>query len=258
MDNVLDVSSLHRSSTLFIVRILYQSLPQCLWPLLLLIMHALCFDAHHLGSGRILPAEHPHEDELHHVAVKEKELCSSVSLRAVDRLHAACWGRRGVGEEDVFEGTELAAVSGLPLGRTEERYGDKGTEGGRLTRKKALAKNVYVKTVHPTHPPVPLPRFKISATTNVTMTPTNLYPEYATRSRSWLSLLMLSMYVPNLSPSISTATMAKAAVAVRPMTSGWNAPRRPANSVERSMYVTNAMTGMYMSGEFRSSRGGRK
>ena len=69
---------------------------------------------------------------------------------------------------------------------------------------------------------------------------------------------MLNMYVPNLSPSISTATTAKAAVAVKPMTSGWNAPRRPASSVERSIYVTKAMTGMYMSGELRSSRGGRK
>ncbi len=53
-------------------------------------------------------------------------------------------------------------------------------------------------------------------------------------------------------------TTAKAVVAVKPRSSGWNAPRRPASSVLRSMYVTNAMTGMYMSGELRSSRGGRK
>ena len=111
--------------------------------------------------------------------------------------------------------------------RDEEEERDREREGrgkrkrsAELTRKKALAKNVYVKTVHPTHPPVPFPPFKISATTSVTMTPTNLYPEYATRSSSWLSLLMLNMYVPNLSPSISTATIAKAAVAVKPMTSG--------------------------------------
>lgn len=51
----------------------------------------LCFDAYNLGGGRILPAEHPHEDELHHVAVKEEKLRSPVSLRAVDCLHAACW-----------------------------------------------------------------------------------------------------------------------------------------------------------------------
>ena len=143
--------------------------------------------------------------------------------------------------------------------RTESNRQEEGeNRAGELTRKKALARNVYAKTVQPTHPPVPFPRFSISATTSVTITPTNLYPEYATRSSNWLSLLMLSMYVPNLSPSISTATTAKAAVAVRPITSGWKAPRRPANSVERRMYVTNAMTGMYMSGEFRSSRGGRK
>lgn len=51
----------------------------------------LYFDAYNLGGGRILPAEHPHENKLHHIAVKEEELCSPVSLRAVDGLHAACW-----------------------------------------------------------------------------------------------------------------------------------------------------------------------
>ena len=153
----------------------------------------LCFDAYNLGSGRILPAEHPHEDKLHHVAVEEEELCSPISLRTVDRLHAACWGRRrGVRQEDVLEGTELVEVSALPLIRIEGVERGK-KEGVRLTRKKALAKNVYVKTVHPTHPPVPFPPFNISATTRVTITPTNLYPEYATRSSNWLSLLMLNM-----------------------------------------------------------------
>lgn len=68
----------------------------------------LCFYAYDLGSGGILPAEHPHKDKLHHVAVEEEELRPAISLRAVDRLHAACWGRRGgVREEDIFEGTEL-------------------------------------------------------------------------------------------------------------------------------------------------------
>lgn len=70
--------------------------------------YLLCFYAYHLGSGRILPAEHPHKDKLHHVAVEEEELRPAISLRAVDRLHAACWGRRGgVREEDIFKGTEL-------------------------------------------------------------------------------------------------------------------------------------------------------
>ena len=68
----------------------------------------LCFYTYNFCGGRILPAEHPHEDELHHVTVEEEELCSSVPRSAVDGLHAACWGRRGgVGKEDVFEGTEL-------------------------------------------------------------------------------------------------------------------------------------------------------
>ena len=53
-------------------------------------IRVLCFYAYNLGRGRILPAEHPHEDKLHDVAVKEEELRSPVSLRAVDRLHAAC------------------------------------------------------------------------------------------------------------------------------------------------------------------------
>lgn len=56
-----------------------------------------------------MPAEYPHENKLHHVAVEEEKLCTPVSLCAIDGLHAACWGGRGgVGEENVFEGTELA------------------------------------------------------------------------------------------------------------------------------------------------------
>ena len=69
---------------------------------------------------------------------------------------------------------------------------------------------------------------------------------------------MLRMYVPNFKPRISSITTTNAVVAVRPMTSGWKAPLSPASSVERRMYVTKAMTGMYMSGELMSSRGGRK
>ena len=41
--------------------------------------------------------------------------------------------------------------------------------------------------------------------------------------------------MPNFNPSISIATIANAAVAVRPITSGWNWPRRPASRVERRM-----------------------
>ena len=68
----------------------------------------LCFYAYNFCGGRILPAEHPHEDKLYHVAVEEEKLCSSVARGAIDGLHAACWGRRGgVGKEDVFEGTKL-------------------------------------------------------------------------------------------------------------------------------------------------------
>lgn len=76
-----------------------------------------------------MPAKHPHEDKLHHVAVKEEELCSAVSLRAVDRLHAACRRGRGVGEQDVFEGTELAEFRALFSNRIEEATKDGGSEG---------------------------------------------------------------------------------------------------------------------------------
>lgn len=43
-----------------------------------------------------------------------------------------------------------------------------------LTKKRAFAKKVYANTIHPTHPPVPLPPLNISLTTKVTITPTNL------------------------------------------------------------------------------------
>ena len=95
----------------------------------------LRFYTYHLGSGRILPAEHPHEDELHHVTVKEEELCPPVSLRAVDRLHAACRGGRGrVWKKDVFEGTELARVNVLPSNRVDEAHN--GGHEGRDSREK--------------------------------------------------------------------------------------------------------------------------
>ena len=47
-------------------------------------------------------------------------------------------------------------------------------------------------------------------------------------------------------------------MAVRPRSSGWKLPARPARRVERRMYVTKAITGIYISGELMSSRGGRK
>lgn len=55
---------------------------------------------------------------------------------------------------------------------------------------------------------------------------------------------------------ISSKVTAMATVAVVPRSSGLKAPRRPAMKVESRMYVTSAMVGIYMSGEFTSSRGG--
>ena len=49
--------------------------------------------------------------------------------------------------------------------------------------------------------------------------------------------------------------MMKAVVAVIPIKSGRNSPRRPAKRVERSIYVTRAIRGMYMSGALMSSLG---
>lgn len=63
--------------------------------------------------------------------------------------------------------------------------------------------------------------------------------------------------VPVRMMRISSSVTLMARVAVYPSNSGWKAPRRPARSVESKMYVTRAMVGMYMSGEFTSSRGGR-
>lgn len=68
---------------------------------------------------------------------------------------------------------------------------------------------------------------------------------------------MASRKVPVLIMRISSSVTDMARVAVYPSSSGWNAPRSPAKSVESRMYVTSAMVGMYMSGELTSSRGGR-
>ena len=96
----------------------------------------LCFYTYHLGSGRILPAEHPHKDELHHVTVEEEELCPPVSLRAVHRLHATRrGGRGGVWEKDVFKGTELAGVNVLSLYTVDEAQNG-GREGQDSREKK--------------------------------------------------------------------------------------------------------------------------
>jgi len=56
---------------------------------------------------------------------------------------------------------------------------------------------------------------------------------------------------------ISNRRTAMAVVVVAPRSSGWKFPRKPASIEESRMYVTSAITGMYMSGELRSSRGGR-
>lgn len=69
---------------------------------------------------------------------------------------------------------------------------------------------------------------------------------------------MFRMYIATFRTTISNNTTARAVDVIEPNSSGLKLPRSPARMVERSMYVTNAMTGMYMSGEFRSSRGGRK
>jgi len=71
---------------------------------------------------------------------------------------------------------ERATVCVIPLPVGAEASGRR-TYFRERRRKKALAKKVYMKIVHPTHPPVPCPAFTISERTKVTMTPTNLYPE---------------------------------------------------------------------------------
>lgn len=117
---------------------------------------ALCFYANNLGSGGLLPAEHPHEDELHHVAVEEKELCPAVSLRPVDRLHTACRRGRGVGEQDVFQRTELAEFSALPSNRVEGTAKDGGLEG-KTHKKESIGQKCICKDSPPYPPSCPIP-----------------------------------------------------------------------------------------------------
>lgn len=57
--------------------------------------------------------------------------------------------------------------------------------------------------------------------------------------------------------SISNIITARAVVAMDPRRPGSKLPLRPARTADRRTYVTIAITGMYMSGEFMSSRGGR-
>ena len=74
-----------------------------------------------LRGAPILPRQDPHEDELHDVAVDEEELGAAVALRPGDGVHAAAGGGGvgGVGEEDVFEGTELRGFVSIKIPRTE-------------------------------------------------------------------------------------------------------------------------------------------
>lgn len=61
----------------------------------------------------------------------------------------------------------------------------------------------------------------------------------------------------NLKISISTPITTKDVVVILPKISGLNVPLIPAKTVESNMYVMSDIIGMYMSGELRSSRGGR-
>ena len=61
-----------------------------------------------------------------------------------------------------------------------------------LTRKNEFAIHVYRKMLQPTQLFVPRPPVRISDRKIVTMTPTNLYPEYAAKSNNCDSFVMLS------------------------------------------------------------------
>lgn len=63
------------------------------------------------------------------------------------------------------------------------------------------------------------------------------------------------MAVRRMSNSNTMTTMD--VVVMLPSISGLNVPLMPAKTVESKMYVMRDMMGMYMSGEFRSSLGGR-
>ena len=112
-------------------------------------------------------------------------------------------------------------------------------------------------SIHPTIPPVPFPPVRISVKNIVTITPTNLYPLYATKSRNCDSLVMPRMYMATFNTKISNMTTPRAVEAFLPNNSGLKVPCMPARKVESSVYVINDIVGMYMSGLFRSSRGGR-
>lgn len=57
--------------------------------------------------------------------------------------------------------------------------------------------------------------------------------------------------------AISTSMTKTDVVVIEPSSSGLKVPLIPANTVESKIYVIRDMIGIYMSGELRSSRGGR-
>lgn len=61
----------------------------------------------------------------------------------------------------------------------------------------------------------------------------------------------------SLNIAISTKITKIDVVVIEPRISGLKVPLIPANTVDSRIYVINDMMGMYMSGELRSSRGGR-
>src|ERR1700754_1518977 len=91
------------------------------------------------------------------------------------------------------------------------------------------------------------PPVHISSNNRMKMTLTNLYPEYATRSSNCALLLMLShRYMDALSSKISAPTAIKAFVAIEPNNSGWKALFKPAIRADNRIYVTRAISGIYM------------
>jgi hypothetical protein len=118
--------------------------------------------------NRSLATQNPHENKLDDVRVDEQELGAAVSLRAGDGVHRSGAQRRiacRVREQDVFQGPELWSVSSVIQDMHASHI---------HTRKKALARNVYVNTTQPTQLLVPLPGVRTSDEASVTMIPTNL------------------------------------------------------------------------------------
>lgn len=68
---------------------------------------------------------------------------------------------------------------------------------------------------------------------------------------------MFRTYMASLNIAISTRITKIDVVVIDPSISGLNVPLIPASTVDSRMYVIKDMMGMYMSGELRSSRGGR-